>query len=112
MNLGNIETGNAYAIRATFIAMETAPTAESTAVTFTVIDPAGTEVPVNSPNAAITGPTNTVLADSRHQSVWIYTHAAPTLPGRYTVRSRSTAGIVGSRTDFFEVPAFAPLASA
>jgi len=112
MDLGNIETGNAYAIRATFIAMETAPTAESTDVEFTIIDPAGASVTVGAPDATITGPTNTVLADGRHQSVWVYTHAAPTLPGRYTVRSRSTAGIVGSRTDHFDVPAYVPLASA
>lgn len=112
MDLGNIETGNSYTLKATFIALSTSPTADSSAVTFTVVDPAGTEVSVNSPDATISGPTLTTLSDGRHQSVWTYAHATPTLPGRYTVRARSTAGLVASVSGFFEVPAYTPLASA
>lgn len=112
MNLGQIETGNSFYIEATFIATTIAPTAESTAVTFTIEDPAGAEVSTSSPHASISGPTATVLADGRHQTVWVLTHAVLTLPGRYTVRARSTAGLLASQNSHFDVPAYVPLASA
>lgn len=112
MNLGQIETGNAYFIKATFVATTVAPTAESTAVTFTVVDPAGTSVAVSSPDASITGPTVTTLDDGRKQTVWTLSASAETLPGRHTVRARSTAGLLASANAFFDVPAYVPLASA
>jgi hypothetical protein len=110
--LGQVETGNTVTIKATFIAPFDIPGAESTAITVTVVDPDGTvESPVSSPNATITGPTYTTLDDGRHQTVWLFTHAAPTIPGRWTVRVRSTAGLTASENSWFDVPAYVPLAT-
>lgn len=112
MFLGNIETGNAFFIEGTFDATRIAPTAQSSAVSFTIEDPAGTEVTTVSVHANIAGPTITTLSDGRKRSVWVLTVAALTLPGRYTVRARSTAGLVASQNSWFEVPAYVPLATA
>jgi len=112
MNLGQVETGNAFFIEAVFDATRIAPTAQSSAVTFTIEDPAGTETTTSSAHANISGPVVTTLDDGRKRSTWTLTVAGVTLPGRYTVRSRSTAGLVASRTDHFDVPTYAPLATA
>jgi hypothetical protein len=110
--LGEVEVGNAFYVEAEFIATRIAPTAESSAVTFTIRTPAGVETPTSSPNAAIAGPTATVLDDGRHKTVWSLAISPLTAPGRYTVRARSTAGLLASQDSCFEVLAYVPLASA
>lgn len=112
MYLGIAETGNVVFIEATFVATRIAPTAQSSAVTFTVVAPDGTETTTSSVNGAIAGPTVTTLGDGRKQSVWTLTLTVPTTPGRYTVRSRSTAGLVASQVDWFDVAAYTPLTTA
>lgn len=117
MYLGEIETGNIVYVEATFIATRIAPTAQSSAVTFTVVAPddgdeeTDPETETSSPHADIAGPTVTTLGDGRKQSVWVLTLVAPELPGRYIIRSRSTAGIVASQIDAFDVLAYVPLSA-
>ncbi len=112
MNLGQVETGNSFFIEAVFTATRIAPTAQSSAVTFTVVDPAGDDTVTSSPNAAIAAVVVTDAPDGRKVSTWVLTVAALTLPGRYHVRARSTAGLLASQNSYFDVPAYLPLASA
>jgi hypothetical protein len=112
MYLGTVETGNTVQIEATFIATRLAPTADSSDVIFTHVEPDGTSTDYDAPNAAITGPTLSTLDDGRHQSVWVLTLPTIDQPGRHTVRSRSKAGLLASQTDHFDVPAYVPLATA
>lgn len=110
--LGSVETGNTVQIEAKFIATRITPTAESTDVIFNHVEPDGTDTPYDAPNAAISGPTTSVLDDGRHQTVWVLTLPVLDQPGRHTVRSRSKAGLLASQTDHFDVPAYVPLATA
>lgn len=111
-HLGSIAVGNAFYVEAVFVATRIAPTAQSSAVSFTVQTPAGVETVTSSAHANITGPTVTTLDDGRKQSVWTLAIAALTAPGRYLVRARSTAGLLASQDSMFEVEAYAPLTTA
>lgn len=109
--LGVVETGNEVYIKFVVTAPVIAPSATSTAVTFTIHYPDDTEVSVSSPNASITGPTaGTAVVDgvSCATTTWHYKTPAFTKVGNSTVRARSTAGILCSDDSTIYTPAFAP----
>lgn len=110
--LGLIETGNEIYLRWVITAPVIAPTAASTAVTFTRVNPDRTTATASSPDAAIIGPTagSTVVDGvTLTTTTWHWKTPLFTQPGTSTVRARSTAGILCSENRTIATPPHSPL---
>lgn len=110
-----VEAGCDAYIETVFIATVHAPTAASTAVTFSLSEPDGTLVAVNSPNAAITGPTagtDTIDGVTVTTTTWVWKTPVLDQAGRHSIETQSTAGILAAKRLTIIVPSFAPFITA
>lgn len=114
MTIDIVKTGNEPYIRLTILAPMAAALAESTAVTFTRLNPDASTDTASSPHAKITGPTvdtTVVRGVTVARTIWTWHPPIFTQPGRSTIRARSTAGILCSEDKPIFTPPFAPFAT-
>lgn len=120
--LGLVETGNRPWIAAE-VAAPNVPghiTEASTAITFSVMLPDATvSTPVSSPNADVAGPvagtkvvTVNGVTTTLTTTTWYWKMPLLVLSGNYTVRWKSTAGVIAQDNSRLVVPTFAPFAVA
>jgi hypothetical protein len=109
--LGEVDAGTEAYIEAVFRATSEAPTAASTAVTFSLAQPDGRVLSKTDADPEVTGPTaGTEVVDGVTLTTtrWVYKTPALALVGRYTVEAQSTAGMLVTKRGRLEVPTFAP----
>jgi hypothetical protein len=114
ISLGDVEAGSETGIVAVLHGPSYAPTAQSTAITFTLHMPDGTQDVKTDADPEVVGPTTgSVVVDgvTYTTTTWIYTTPVLTQSGHYQVAAKSTAGIKRASRSGFVVPEFAPFAT-